>query len=363
MELLVVSHCVKTNKKRIRDRSQLTIEQSTLLKENIDKLHIDDLADILGVTRRSLFLILRGKYNLEDHWNLYDINPSLFLKPLSPEVAYILGFIWGDGAVRRDTHGIIIDIVGVDAKSIYNILFSVGKWKYREAQRLGKQPSSSFTTYNAVMAKFLGENDYYEKSSKSPCKILNLIPEENRHLFFRGWFDADGCISADRGKYFSVAISGTLNQDWSALKNLSLRLNCEFGVYKVTDKHSSSSFSFLVSGQKRFLDYIYQNREVDQIGFPRKFEKYEMLSESKKTLSGSETGVLGVYLTKNKKRYFAKICWLSDGKIVNNNLGYFPDLDSAAIAYDQAIVRRKGYRAKTNFPIENYLNLISDPLE
>lgn len=344
---------MKTKPKRIRDRSSLTEAQKELLKENIGKLSIDELSEILGVKRRSLFLILRNKYNTEDYWNLYDINPSLFVNPNSPEVAYILGFIWGDGTVKKDNHGIVVDISYIDSEVIKNTFFSVGKWSYTTSFRDKKQKSGIFSTYNSVIGKFLGENDYYDKSSKSPYKILKLIPEENRHLFFRGWFDSDGCISGKGNKYFSVFFSGSFNQDWLSLIELSKNLNFKYSIYKKTNSSgSSSSFSINTQGQKIFLNYIYQSREQDLIGLDRKFERYTNFLKSFDNKFKSKTGFLGVFPCGIK--YCAKIHWNNkkEGKGFEH-LGVFDDLLSAAKAYDKAIIMRKGLNAKTNFPILN----------
>lgn len=93
-----------------RNRKSYTPEQEAIIKENISKLHIDDLAKLVGKSRRSLFMFLRENfYKIENYWNLYDVRPEKFISPNTPEVAYILGFLWADGHVNPLCNGIVVD--------------------------------------------------------------------------------------------------------------------------------------------------------------------------------------------------------------------------------------------------------------
>jgi hypothetical protein len=350
-----MNHMTKYTRKP-RNRKKYTPELETLIRENITKLHIDDLATLVGKSRRSLFMYLReNDYKVEDYWNLYDIHPAQFLNPNTPEVAYLLGLLWADGHIRRECSGIVIDNVRDDIEEIEWIFAKTGDWARTNMERKDKRPSSQLRTYNKVISDFLLENDYGIKSSASPYKILSKIPNNLQHYFYLGWLDGDGCICL-YGKYktTSIQMAGSREQDWSCFEKLCQKMGIPISIYRPKNKGGSTVNITSQDGQKLFLSYIYQNYENDKIGLPRKNKKAIEALEKINNRKISNTGFIGV--TKNRDgRFYSKI---KNGGEKNKNvkyLGFYDTPEEAALAYDIAAFERKGNLARTNFPIENYI--------
>jgi hypothetical protein len=339
----------------------LSSEEKEIIERNIDIMSVDELAALLGRNRKSIYCSLVKRYKIEDHWNLYDIHPSVFLNPSTPEVAYVLGFLWGDGHVNNEKKSISFSIVRSDLTDIKETFFKLGKWQSHEnKKRDDRQRVGTLSTCNGVISNFLTENDYEEKSLKSPDKILALIPENLQKYFFRGWFDSDGGISLSKiDNNPNVSISGSYNQDWNALTDLGRKIGVEFIVTRRTRPTGNLSEINVnkLHHQQRFLDYIYEGREVDEIGLYRKFAKYLKASDKYARNNKGKDG-LGVaryndhifysFFRIDKKRY---------------KIGTFSTAEEAQLCYDHAVFEKEGIYARTNFPIKNYINLISEPLE
>jgi intein/homing endonuclease len=115
-----------------------------------------------------------------------------------PEVLYILGFIWADGNLYKDS--INISIKQTDFDNISSIFNQVGNWGYHTRERQSKQTDKTYITTkisinDKKLANFLLKNDFNIKSHTSPNKILSIIPNELKNHFYRGYIDGDGSFS------------------------------------------------------------------------------------------------------------------------------------------------------------------------
>lgn len=331
-------------------RSHYTQKERDFVFNNFKKLSINDICKNIDKSRRSLFSFLRmNKINIKDNWNLYDVQPSIFLNIKSPEVAYVLGFLWADGHLGN-SNKILIDNKRSDVENIQNVFYKTGEWKVSFLNRENKSPSAQLYTINEILYNFLLENDYGAKSKKSPCKILNKIPDNIKKYFFRGWFDGDGSIS--KSKYYNISIAGSYSQDWSALENLSLKIFSKGRINKTKTKKGHKSSSFLLSGisAKRFLDYIY--KDYDEIGLDRKYFIYKN-KDNKKFGTNKYFGVMKL----KNGTFQSKLTYGYKENKKQKYLGFFEDEKDAARAYDIALIEKNGLcGAKTNFPIEDYLD-------
>lgn len=216
---------------------------------------------------------------------------------ITKEIAYILGFIWADGCVEKAKNGnwyrLSIECVASDLETIKDIFLSVPvKWNISQRTRKHWKPQMCFRTSDREFCQFLLANDYHVKSSCSAEKILSQI-HPNLHLyFFRGLCDGDGCFYVEkklnkttiRRPLMNFTIASSFSQDWTYCANLCNSLGIEFTVRRSVLKKSRSTGSTF-SIQKpieiiKFGDYIYQNYELDKIGFPRKYEKYNLMCNS-----------------------------------------------------------------------------------
>lgn len=219
-----------------------------------------------------------------------NIDINQFITVRSPEVAYILGFLWGDGYIkaykpgqgkeRRVAHTVRLQIVLNDLNNIKNSFLKIGEWNIRYFKsRDHRQPTGAISTCHNALTNYLIQKDYLVKSFKTADKILETIPDNLKHYWFRGLFDADGSLSYSKPN-IQVAIASGYTQDWAYMINLSNQLNISYnisrGVQVFDDRtHKHSSFRYINNiSIFVFLNYIYQNRNIDQIGLNRKYNKF-----------------------------------------------------------------------------------------
>ena len=202
--------------------------------------------------------------------NLCDVND--FLKIDSEKIAYLLGFIWGDGYVscQPRSYTIVVCIKKDDAQNLRKIFDNRWTIKDKSPQKATWAKQTFHSINHKELAIFLKENDFTIKSITSPEKILKKIPFNLQHHFFRGWFDADGHISSN------LTICGTYKQNWKVLEKLSKQLNFKKNIYKwKSDKARFSRFEVCGrDSQKKFLSYIYKDANFK---LDRKFLKYQNL--------------------------------------------------------------------------------------
>jgi hypothetical protein len=241
------------------------------------------------------------------------------------ENIYLLGFIWADGWISKNK--ISMSLTEKDFNQIEPILKKFKINNFYKRQRFDSNgdlfgnPCKQFSIYNKNIVNFLLENDYKLKSYVSPIKILKIIPEKLHYLFWRGYFDGDGCLYI--GKKIELAFWSTIEQDWSEIIKLykTLEIN-KYSIYKYkrkNGKHCSSVIRIGISKDiKKICDYIYQNDL--EIGLKRKYKKYKELLNiyNKIQLNKSKTskkigiffnklnGKWGAYITKNKKNKLKK---------------------------------------------------------
>lgn len=210
----------------------------------------------------------------------FSVNIEQFLRIKKEEVAYILGFIWADGYILESRGEIRIEILKVDMVELKPVLEKLGAWSY--SYRTNRKTVTASTT-NRKLTKFLIEHDYLVKLYESADKILSKIPDKLKHYFFRGLIDGDGCfyVNLVKGKQ-RLSISSGITQKWEYVQRIANLLGVKCNVYRKFTKRGNSSFiEFNNRNAKIFGDYIYQNYNIDSIGFKRKYEKFSQLSKIK----------------------------------------------------------------------------------
>lgn len=217
---------------------------------------------------------------------LCSVNSDSFITNLTPESAYLLGFIWADGYLNNKSQSwkISMEIVSEDANDIIDIFNYTGKWTINTRVRNStdnciRKPTTIITTTNMTLYQYLACNNYEEKSSLN-AKIINNIPENLQNYWWRGYFDGDGCIYITKSKQIQLCICSSYNQDWLFFEELSNSINCNFNMKRRIQYNKNSgvnnTFSCIrLTGKqncKKFLDYIYSGK---QFGLKRKFNKYK----------------------------------------------------------------------------------------
>ena len=216
------------------------------------------------------------KYNKNRLNTDFNVNVEQFLNIETPEVAYFLGFLWADGYIVRQE--VRLSIAEEDMNIIKPTLNKIGKWNYNIRVRDGYKPICTAITSNKRLFDFLIDNDFKIKSGASADKILSKIPYHLKHYFFRGLIDGDGCIDSNK-----VSISSNYKQDWKYVYDLNINLGIKSYIYRKEQKTGSYSVIEMngVNGLM-FCEYIYKDREKDDIGLNRKFIKYLELQNSVK---------------------------------------------------------------------------------
>lgn len=178
-----------------------------------------------------------------------------------PEKAYIFGFLWADGFLKKGITGgnsIQLCIHAQDEAVIDFFIKHVGGKKFNR-DYIDKK------TNKIVLRRTweLNSNKVYENFiSLNFRKNLMSIPHEYISHFMRGLIDGDGCYSIKQNKNWidSIFITSDYNQDWSFLLNIKEIKN---HIIKRLIKSNGRVSLFYISGKKQdkidFLKWIYQD--------------------------------------------------------------------------------------------------------
>ena len=233
-------------------------------------------------------LIKNRRINIEDFYNIE-----------KKEIVYLLGLIWADGHLSKRDNTLSIECIREDMISFKETLDKVGRWSYhyRDRERYGIKCKSLTSAYicDSLLHKFLEENDYLEKSKKSPDKITSKIPDKLLPYFVLGMIDGDGCFYYKEKLASQFALAGTANQNWSFFEKKFKEL---FLNYKIVITKSSSVIRVTNKNDIRKIgNFVYLTIEDDNIGLKRKYEKYKQIVSSL-----VENDVLVEYIKKNKNK-------------------------------------------------------------
>lgn len=226
------------------------------------KESIMEKAKCLGIKRQMGFR--RNKLNLD-----YLINPN------TAQAAYILGLLWADGCIyvggfmRRIT----LTLIDTDFSEVANLfngwyinVINNSKYKTWQVCYMAR-------LYHREFGDFLIENGYYLKSQCSPTKILNKIPENFKHYFFRGLFDGDGCNTTLIDRHV-ICIAGAYNQNWIDVENLCKQIDSKYKIIQSISKDDNKGSIINISGLNscyNFMKYIYSG---EILGLSRKYNNY-----------------------------------------------------------------------------------------
>ncbi len=250
--------------------TQLDID---FLMTNYPKHGIDYCCKTLGRSRASVFSKthrLRLKY-YRSHIDLDKLRDE--------RGAYLLGFLWADGNIRKDTYVVRCQIAEDDGEQIKRLFERTGRWKitYRAASYqdgINRKRQMGFEVHDKHLHSLLKDLGYGDKGTRSPSKVLSALPPIFHHYFWRGYLDGDGCFYTGTG--ISVNFSGPIDQCWESLtKQLkSLQIQYRYDRYERSSGHSSR---ITLSDQEsilRFGVYIYKG---EQFGLDRKMKKFEQI--------------------------------------------------------------------------------------
>jgi hypothetical protein len=284
------------------------------------------------------------------------INMEDFLHVTDPTIAYLLGFYWADGHLIKK--GIVSRNVKDDADLIYEMIKNVGKVITIDYDSIcGWRPTRSICIFHRILADHLKSLDYGEKSKSSPTKILEIMEKDVQRFFWLGFLDGDGCFYSGNNNCY-LSFTGSLEQDWSDLINFIEEMNCKYHLFRNNGKNGHKFSTVSVSSPYDIAQlgaFLYKTHDLDGLGLPRKYQKYLKIKETGVTHVESIVGLKGVNRRKlvHSESYYIVLSINHQTLRVSG----FPSAEEAAIFYDKVYVQYAGHKAKTNYPIENYMEL------
>lgn len=199
-----------------------------------------------------------------------------FVDIKTKEVAYILGFLWADGYIRKP-YNITTTINIKDSIDIKNVFSRTGDWNFYEINRYDKRNNRKYknftiTTSNKILVNFLLDHDYDKKSYINPYKILSKISTNLKIYFIRGFCDGDGCFYKNKSCN-QFTITGTYNQNWNWIEDVYNELKIKYSIIlRMTAKSGYSQIRISNKNDIDILgDFIYQEYTNENIGLNRKF--------------------------------------------------------------------------------------------
>lgn len=156
-----------------------------------------------------------------------------FFKRWSPELSYILGFLFADGNIirtKRNTH--FVSLYTVDK----NIILSIRNL-IKSNHKISSKKSKTGVVYSIQIGSFELFNDLCLLGltpNKAKRMKLPKLPKEYQKDFIRGYFDGDGCVwvgftNAKRKKHTNVMLSSFTSASHEFLYALSDTLK-RFGL-------------------------------------------------------------------------------------------------------------------------------------
>jgi len=223
------------------------------------------------------------KIGVKKHPSMQKVNPLQFLDIKTKEVAYFLGYFWADGTISYrknktcNNYTIAMEICAEDATDISDVVNVLGSWSKVNRKRCESwKETTNINTNSKDIYEFLKEHDYGDKSFCEPTKILNAIPEQLRHYWWRGYFDGDGSLAYadfDEGRWKALQFSSTYNYAWTELVKLCKDLEIKGFFIQNTISKKGHKSGKLTIGQieeiKKFINFLLKS----DIGLRRKTQK------------------------------------------------------------------------------------------
>jgi len=131
----------------------------------------------------------------------YTINHEYFEHITTPEQAYILGFLWADGHVRKDGYATAIEINERDRCIVQYI-----------REQLGSDHKIATATHNCIVLSLNSKQINSDLRKLGFCNrktYSDIIPKHGRYslAFIRGLIDGDGSIWQS-GNAWSIQVTG-----------------------------------------------------------------------------------------------------------------------------------------------------------
>lgn len=230
-------------------------------KLEISEKTIKKILDKNNIKQRS-----RAEQKLID--NHFDIN--FFKKIDTEEKAYILGLFYSDGYVSKSESGFELNIRDIDIlEKIKNYIGGDFNVKTRKRQYKGNEiEMCSYRIASEIIARQLKELGVFERKSlilQFPSD--DIVPDNLKRHFIRGYFDGDGSISQyGNKKQIKTLYCGCVSfisklNDYLYKKNVINRSSLNFGKDKDRKIFCSIEWSGF-KNMKSLFEYMYNDSNI-----------------------------------------------------------------------------------------------------
>jgi len=254
------------------------------------------------------------------------------------DISYLLGFLWADGYVYHHNHKYCVGlgIQKLDFDPYIKPILKIGNWKINYHKQIKRKEQGRARWYSKELTLYL-ESIGYRTKADSAEKVINTIPPHLKKYWFRGYFDGDGCVYVDKNnRDCGITICSCYEQDWQFMINFCDELKIHYDIRKNENKSGKNSH-FRIRKKRdmiKFLEFIYDGFDNDNIGFIRKFEKYKLVKKSYRPPSSKYRGLS---LTPSKT-WCVRMC--QSGK--NIIVGTFKTEEKAVDEYNKSVIQFVG---------------------
>ncbi|KEF38757.1 hypothetical protein M670_01970 [Schinkia azotoformans MEV2011] len=270
-----------------RDKEELIISIINLHNEGYSQV---DIAKILEISRGTIkywndelhFIKARtpgeaGKLKCKK----YDYDENYFENITTPNQAYIVGYITGDGTIydRLKSKRLVLTLAEVDKQLLYDIaeeMNMIKAIKYRKKYAENEQNKYSLVINSTKMCNDLIALGIGPKKTGSEPWI-DFKNEDLQWAFVRGFFDADGHIRVyKRNGYLKAKLGFTGNADMLASILIFLKSQgFAEKVNSITQKHGCSDlYLSSIKELKLIFPKLYQYGDIK---LNRKYNKFTSL--------------------------------------------------------------------------------------
>ena len=213
-----------------------------------------------------------------------EINLKIF-KVITPNIAYLLGFLAGDGNISKEYDAVRIELQARDKE----ILIKIKKLlKINNPLRIRHKEKSTtiiLNFYQKGLRQSLARYEILPNKSKIIKFPHNNLPNKLYRHYLRGLFDADGCISISKKRRqcninvvsASKSLSDSLHKillDNNIQNTLSIQKKKPFNtpLYKIAMLTNSVNF-------QKIYKYLY--KDSNNLFLKRKKKKFDIIAKRK----------------------------------------------------------------------------------
>lgn len=206
----------------------------------------------------------------------YEINEEFFLKE-TPQSAYVLGWIYSDGMLRKNRYQFKISSNDVESIKLLKRLMESSHKIYKYLRKDRKFPNYSLVIDSKSLYKQLLNWGLVPNKSKI---ITMPFLKKYMQFFLRGYFEGDGSVWIEnmpnklRTKFYKrIRISFTSGSKifLEELNNL-LAKRLSLRVYKVRINHTAFSLDYASKDALKILNFLYTDNS--DMSMPRKLNTY-----------------------------------------------------------------------------------------